>query len=201
MCCASCFRTGGKGAAGSRSKQGPMKQNASPGEQSEAPRRRWKPGRSSTQYPRTRTVSTCWINPGGLSLMLLILMGTVACLKMPLITWWSSAYDCKGTARICSALIGFLAWRCWADSTSWELLVHLEYRWRGMVIYIYIHSGRKFLPTNSYGILPTDFKTFRLIFCNLPMPIPIRNYFELNSCTDTNTHPPSGSCPYKSTDL
>ena len=54
LCCASCFCTGGRGAAGSRSKanvQGPMKPNARPGEQSEAPRRRWKPGQEQHLGP------------------------------------------------------------------------------------------------------------------------------------------------------
>ena len=46
--------------------QGAIKQNDSPGEQSEAP------GRSRTQDQKTRTVSTCWSNPGGISLILAI---------------------------------------------------------------------------------------------------------------------------------
>ena len=42
-----------------------MKQNASPGEQFEAPRRRWKPGPEQHRGPeKTRTASTCRINPG-----------------------------------------------------------------------------------------------------------------------------------------
>ena len=47
LCVAFC--TGGGGAGGSRSKQchRPVKQNASPGEQSEVPRPRWKPGRAT----------------------------------------------------------------------------------------------------------------------------------------------------------
>ena len=38
---------------------GPMKQNASPREQFEAPTRRWKPGPEQHPGPETRTVSTC----------------------------------------------------------------------------------------------------------------------------------------------
>ena len=53
MCCSSRFCTGGGGAAGSRSKQCPRarKANASPGEQSEAPRPRWKPGQGQNPRP------------------------------------------------------------------------------------------------------------------------------------------------------
>ena len=56
MCCASRFCTGGGGAPGSRSKQCPraLKQNASPGEQSEALRRRWKPGQEQNPGPENR---------------------------------------------------------------------------------------------------------------------------------------------------
>ena len=43
-------------------------QNASPGEQPEDPRPSGSRGRSRTQDQKTRTVSTCWSNPGGLSL-------------------------------------------------------------------------------------------------------------------------------------
>ena len=53
MCCAARFCTDGGGAAGSKFEQnvqGPMKQNARPGAQSEAPRRRCEPGRG--QHPR-----------------------------------------------------------------------------------------------------------------------------------------------------
>ena len=57
MCCASRFCMGGRGAAGSRSKnllEGAMKQNASPGEQSEAPRRRRKPGQKQHPGPENQ---------------------------------------------------------------------------------------------------------------------------------------------------
>ena len=57
MCCASRFCTAGRGAAGSRSKQmskGPGSKNASPGEQSEAPRRRWKPGQEQHPGPENQ---------------------------------------------------------------------------------------------------------------------------------------------------
>ena len=40
----------------------PMKQNASSGARSEAPRRRWKPGRGQHPRPKNQTCSTCWIN-------------------------------------------------------------------------------------------------------------------------------------------
>ena len=53
MCCASRFCTGGGGAAGSNV-QGPVKQNASPGEQSEAPRPRWKPGQEQNPGPENQ---------------------------------------------------------------------------------------------------------------------------------------------------
>ena len=45
-----------------------MKQKCYPQEQSEALRRRWKSGQEQHQEQKTRTVSTCLINPGGLSL-------------------------------------------------------------------------------------------------------------------------------------
>ena len=45
--------------------QGPVEQNASSGEQSEAPRPIWR-SRSRTQDQKTRTGSTCWSNPGGI---------------------------------------------------------------------------------------------------------------------------------------
>ena len=57
MCCVSRFCTDGRGAAGSRCKQcpgGPVKQNASPGEQSEAPRPRWKPGQEQHPGPENQ---------------------------------------------------------------------------------------------------------------------------------------------------
>ena len=53
--------------------QGPVKQNASPGEHSEDPRPSGSRGRSRTQDQKTRTVSTCWSNPGGLSLKKVII--------------------------------------------------------------------------------------------------------------------------------
>ena len=62
------FCTGGRGAAGTTSKQmskGPRNKMLARKGQSEAGGSR---GRSSTQEQKTRTVSTCCINPGGLSL-------------------------------------------------------------------------------------------------------------------------------------
>ena len=67
MCCASCFFAwvvGELRAADPSNVQGPVKQNASPGEQSEAPRPGGSRGSSRTQDQKTRTVSTCWSNPG-----------------------------------------------------------------------------------------------------------------------------------------
>ena len=57
MCCASRFCTGGVGAAGSRSKQCPRarkRQNASPEEQPEAPRPRWKLGQQQNPGPENQ---------------------------------------------------------------------------------------------------------------------------------------------------
>ena len=56
MCCASRFWTDGGGVAGSRPSnvQGPVKQNASPGEQSEGPRPRWKPGQEQNPGPENQ---------------------------------------------------------------------------------------------------------------------------------------------------
>ena len=45
------------------------KQNASPGNKLRLRDKGGSRGRSSTQNPKTRTVRTCWINPGGLSLI------------------------------------------------------------------------------------------------------------------------------------
>ena len=75
MCCASRFCTGGRGAAGTASKQ----MSKGPWSKMLAQRnnlRLWDEGgsrgRSSTQDQKTRTVSTCWINPGGLSPILFV---------------------------------------------------------------------------------------------------------------------------------
>ena len=56
MCCASRFCMGGGGAeaADPSNVQGPVKQNASPGEQSEAPRPRWKPGQQQNTGPENQ---------------------------------------------------------------------------------------------------------------------------------------------------
>ena len=57
MCCASRFCTVVGAAAGSRSKQnvqGPVKLNASAGEQSKAPRPRWKPGQEQNPGPENQ---------------------------------------------------------------------------------------------------------------------------------------------------
>ena len=54
MCCASRFCTGVGGQQIQASVQGPMKQNASPGEQPEAPRPRWKPGQEQHPGPENQ---------------------------------------------------------------------------------------------------------------------------------------------------
>ena len=55
-CCASRFCTGGGGVAGAdpSNVQGPVKQNASPGEHTEAPRPRWKPGQEQNPGPENQ---------------------------------------------------------------------------------------------------------------------------------------------------
>ena len=71
MCCASRFCMGGRGAAGSRSKnllEGAVKQNAGPGEQFEAPRRRWKQGQEQRTGPENQDSRHMLRHPGGLSL-------------------------------------------------------------------------------------------------------------------------------------
>ena len=58
----------------------------------------------------------------------------------------------------------------------------------------FAHSGRK--------LLPTDFLLIQILVReNLLIPIPIRNYFELISFTDTDSYPPSGIRPQKNTDM
>ena len=72
MCCASRFCTGGEGAAGSKSKQmskGPWSKMLVQGHNLRLRDETGGRGRSSTQDKKTRTVSTCWINPGGLALI------------------------------------------------------------------------------------------------------------------------------------
>ena len=73
MCCASRFCTGGGGAAGSRSKQCPRVHKAKMLAQGNNLRLREQggsQGRSRTHDKKTRTVSTFWSNPGGISLIL-----------------------------------------------------------------------------------------------------------------------------------
>ena len=48
--------------------QGPVKQNASPGDNLRLRDQGGSRGRSRNQDQKTRTVSTCWSNPGGISL-------------------------------------------------------------------------------------------------------------------------------------
>ena len=67
-CCASGFCTGGRGAGGSRSKnllEGAMKQMLVQGDALRLLDEAREPGISSTRNPKTRTVSTCWINSWG----------------------------------------------------------------------------------------------------------------------------------------
>ena len=56
MCCASRFAgvVGELRAADPSNVQGPVKQNASPGDQSEAPRPRWKPGQEQNPGPENQ---------------------------------------------------------------------------------------------------------------------------------------------------
>ena len=71
MCCASRLCMGGSGAAGSKSKQmskGPYSKMLAQERNLRLRDEGGSRGRSSTQDEKTRTVSTCWINPGGLSL-------------------------------------------------------------------------------------------------------------------------------------
>ena len=70
LCCGSRFCTGGRGAAGSRSKQlpkGPQSKMLAQGSNLRLRDEGGSRGRSSAQDQKTRTVRTCRIDPGGLS--------------------------------------------------------------------------------------------------------------------------------------
>ena len=57
LCWASRFCTDGRGQQIQANVQGLMKQNASPGELSEAPRRRWKPGQDQRNQDQRARIS------------------------------------------------------------------------------------------------------------------------------------------------
>ena len=70
MCCASRFArvVGELRAADPSNVQGPVKQNAGPGEQSEAPGPRWKPGQEQNPGPENQDSQHVLNQPRGLSL-------------------------------------------------------------------------------------------------------------------------------------
>ena len=78
MCYKTCARPGFarvRTADPSKCPRAPSSKNASPGEQAEAPRRRWKPGQEQHPGPENQD-STCLINLGGLSLIIAQERGT-----------------------------------------------------------------------------------------------------------------------------